>query len=132
MINTYCEHCGASTKEYKHNLSVGLVKSLARFALASKNKPVLALKEVGFDTNSFNNFQKLQYFRLVEKVEGGWTLTEKGRLFLLDKVPVPASVVTFRNEVKGTSGITVFMPEVIRDPFWQTDFTKAYSNQKLI
>lgn len=129
MQTKYCECCGAKITEYKHNLSVGLVKSLAKFTLVARNSPVVALKKVGFDNNSFNNFQKLRYFGLVERKNGGWSITEKGKSFLFNKIPISDHVITFRGKVKELSKITVFLPEIIKDPFWQRDFNNDLLNK---
>jgi len=99
--NNRCKFCGAQVKEWWHALTPGLVEILFRFAAGvnkkSRNEINLQL-DITLDKNQYNNFQKLRFFKLVERVgkEGLWKLTPRGAQFLCGDVNIPYRVLTFR------------------------------------
>lgn len=90
-----CECCGAKMVEYKHSLNSGLAIALNK--LVKHGKPA-TLKELGLAINQFNNFQKLQYWGLVDKNEDNeWYATRTaGRFF--EGYQIPKSVWTYRGK----------------------------------
>lgn len=111
-----CETCGAKLVEYKHGLSKGLCRSLIQVAVAFKDTKAHEIKDMGLDYNHRCNFQKLRYWRLVEKVgeqtgKGGlWRITETGKEFIQGKISLPKFVWTYRGKVERYDGehITIF------------------------
>ena len=102
--------------EYKHGLSKGLCRSLIQIAIAFKDTKAHEIKDMGLDYNHRCNFQKLRYWRLVEKVgeqtgKGGlWRITETGKEFIQGKISLPKFVWTFRGVIARYEGeyITIF------------------------
>jgi hypothetical protein len=95
-----CPHCGAAMMEYRHTLNRGLVTALFRLYQAGKG---VNLKDLGLTRNQWDNFQKLRYWGLVEKVfergkrkSGVWKVTGPGEAFLKCKMSVPRSVWSYR------------------------------------
>lgn len=93
-----CPECDAGTKQHKHGLSANIVNGLNRLydhaGLKFANLKVLGLGRVQWD-----NFQKLKYWGLVEQKRiksGEWRVTPRGEAFLLGKLKVPCSVITYR------------------------------------
>ena len=105
MAKKHCPHCGAPMVEYKHGLSKGLCRSLARVALRFKDTEPHDINDMGMDYNHRCNFQKLQYWELIERVgdpdsKGGlWRITDKGMEFLKGNISVPRFVWTYRGQV---------------------------------
>lgn len=90
-----CECCGAKMVEYKHSLNVGLVIALKK--LVHHGKPA-TLKELNLYVNQFNNFQKLQYWGLVDKNENyEWVATKLANDFF-NGYSIPKSVWTYRGK----------------------------------
>lgn len=105
-----CSCCGAKIKIWKHRLTPGLVKTLMKFGnkIKQSGKNDLHIqKEIVFNSNEYNNFQKLRYFGLIAKVRnsdgghigGHWLLTRNGGAFLRGELPIRRWVKTFRNEI---------------------------------
>ena len=129
--NEKCPHCGANMKIWKHNLSMGLVKTFRQFGLAVKTKgknDIDLQEEIELTKNQYNNFQKLRYFGLVHHVKdqdgnrkaGRWLITRNGWAFLRGDVQMPEYVKTFRNEIWERAEVGKFVFEF--DPF----YTKEY------
>lgn len=125
-----CPFCGAKKKMYWHNLSAGLVQTLAKFAQAIKVKGVNDIhvgKDLVLDNAAYNNFNKLKYWGLVVKtgVGGHWKLTEKGTLFLQNKIAINKRVKTFRNKVEEKDENRVTVQDCLNgyhDTYWQQEF----------
>ena len=58
-----CESCGHTLREYRHSLNKGLVQALQKLATKGEAK----LSDLNLTVNQHNNFQKLQYWGLIEK-----------------------------------------------------------------
>ena len=109
MENEKCAHCGASMKIYKHSLTIGIVETLKKVALAIKTKgenDIHLQKEVELTNNQYNNFQKLRYFGLVHHVKkdgkvkaGRWLITRNGWEFLKGNMRIRRWTKTFRNQI---------------------------------
>ena len=96
MNITTCEACGKRQASYTHKLNQGLVASLKKLSEVYIDKPV-KLKDLGLTFNQHANFQKLQYWGLVERETRGYHLTATGRLFLSGDVTI-RDRVTIRNK----------------------------------
>lgn len=88
--------------ERTESLTKGLVLSLLVFNENYAGKP-LHLQDVPLTKNQYNNFQKLQYHRLVSHVKSGyWDLTSQGKLFIHGE-PVPKNVTIDNGQITGVS-----------------------------
>lgn len=101
-----CPTCGHAIMRHKHRFSNSLAQIFIQ--LSSKfgeRAPFHLQKDFTFTKNQYNNFQKLQYWGLVEKcfiksqrVGGYWQLTHRADA-LLRGGDIPHFVVTFQNKV---------------------------------
>ena len=88
--------------ERTESLTKGLVLSLLVFNENYAGKPS-HLQDVPLTKNQYNNFQKLQYHRLVSHVKSGyWDLTPQGKLFIHGE-PVPKNVTVDNGQITGVS-----------------------------
>ena len=74
---------------------------------------------------------KLHYWKLIESLKGGWTLTRKGFKFLTGRIQVPKSIWVFNDEVVLEDDTMVHVGNV--DERWQverSDYTFDYIPQK--
>lgn len=108
-----CQHCGAKLEEYLHSLNSGLVTGLIRlYSVGGESK----LEALNLTLSQSNNFQKLQYWSLVEKGKSGvWRITLKGMAFIRGEQSVRRSVRTFRKRWTGWEGDSVRVSDVIKD-----------------
>jgi len=106
MSNIYfeeCGECGHKTRLYAHVINKPMVSALAQGYV--KKKPFNLQQDLKLTKNQYNNFQKLQYFDLVEKVVGttNWTVTERGKLFLRGEITIENKAFTFGKRVIASS-----------------------------
>lgn len=97
-----CEHCHHVDAAYVHKLNVPLVKCLRRLVdfYHRTSEGASLQKDLNLTINENNNFQKLQYFDLVFRIEGqGWFPTQKGIDFICGDTQVPDRVATINSEV---------------------------------
>jgi hypothetical protein len=97
-----CECCGHSVKAYSHTLNVQLLqalKQLSNFYEANKRGCHLQNDLPKLTKNQYNNFQKLQYFRLIIKKEDGWYPTRLADNFLKGETSIYMPVATFGKSV---------------------------------
>jgi len=106
-----CTHCGGSMMEYRHSLSYHMVYGLWRLNKAGGEAN---LKVLGLNRNQWDNFQKLRYWDLVEKVyiagkraNGVWRVTDRGARFLKGRIAVASAVWTYHGEWVRDDGSTV-------------------------
>ena len=100
-----CPTCGAKIVRYRHTMNRGLVEGLVALAEAGGEA---SLADLGLTRNQVDNFQKLRYWGLVEKVHrddgtrvaGVWRVTHHGYRFLVGD-RVPRAVWTYRGECTG-------------------------------
>lgn len=97
-----CAHCQHVNVAYIHNLNSPLVKCLRKLVdyyrrtLSGANLQ----RDLHLTINENNNFQKLQYFDLVSRVEGkGWYPTQCGIDFICGEMQVPNRVATINSNV---------------------------------
>lgn len=87
-----CSRCGQKLpKVFKHVLGKGLVSIL--WKLYHAGKPI-KLADAGLSNTEFANAQKLSYFRVAQSVDGLWSVTERGLLFLGNRIGVERYVHT--------------------------------------
>lgn len=96
-----CPRCGAKQVEYKHTLSKGLVSFL--WTLYHAKKPT-KLVDLPIDHSTFTNAQKTAYWNLAHSVDGSWSLTERGMLFLSNRIEVERFVRTRNGKVVEREG----------------------------
>jgi len=97
-----CNCCGHSLTAYTHRLNKPLVKALRELVdFYEDNREMANLqKDLKLTKNQYNNFQKLQYFDLVRRVETlGWIPTKKGLNFVHGLEPCMTTVATFGKEI---------------------------------
>lgn len=86
-----CGHCGSKKVAYTHRLNRPLVSALAELATFydKTNRPCNLQRDLHLTKNQYNNFQKLQYFGLVRRTQGGWYPTIIAFDFLSGKGRIP-------------------------------------------
>lgn len=113
-----CPHCHASMMEHRHTISYAMVYALKR--LAECQGPT-NIKFLGLTRNQWDNFQKLRYWGLVERVfdektgrrsAGVWLITRLGRDFLDLKVSIPKNVWTYRGDFIRAEEVFVFAVDI--------------------
>jgi len=114
---TRCPHCDATMTEYRHSLSAGLIHALAKFY--KRGSPLNVHKDLGLTTNQWDNFQKLQYWGLVEKFyvdgkrkQGTWLLTQVAIDFLQGKMMLNKSVWSYRGKFVRFDGPLITIDDV--------------------
>lgn len=101
---TECEHCGHKIVAHVHRLNKGLVDAFCAFrffygnGIGNPNK--LALTH-----NQKANWQKLQYWWLVQRVKWGWRVTQKWDDWWFDRCSIHDIVATMQNKVLGVTHI---------------------------
>lgn len=95
---TECECCGHKIVAHVHRLNKGLVDAFCtfRFFYWSNvgNPNVLPLTH-----NQKANWQKLQYWWIVERVKGGWVVTDKGHDWRFDRISINDIVATMWKKI---------------------------------
>ena len=97
-----CKCCGHLVTAYTHRLNKPLVKALRELVdFYDDNKQIAKLqRDLELTKNQYNNFQKLQYFGLVKRIEGkGWLPTAKGTNFIYGAEPCMVTVGTFGKDI---------------------------------
>jgi len=126
----YCECCGAKLVEYKHGLSKGLCRSLAKAVVTFGDTEPHDIKDMPLDYNHRCNFQKLRYWGLVEKIgdslgKGGkWRVTEKGMSFVKNEISVDRFVWTYRGEVESYDGEKLFITDITGGWQYRIEYAK--------
>lgn len=148
----FCEHCGASMKEYWHPLSSGYVSALIKFANGVREKrenKIHLLQDLWgpnqLSRHEWNNFTHLRFHGMVAKVKekddggelrhiaGYWLLTRKGGAFLRGEISVPKKVKTFRNEVIDHSAELAHIKDFnLREVSFPADFDFDIHQGKLV
>lgn len=107
-----CDCCGQKITAYTHNLNKWMVSAfwqLVEFYIKHR-KPANLQKNLMLSKNQFCNFQKLQYFALVER-EKAWRFpTQYWIVFFEGKAPVYQKVATLGRQVLSFD-----------HPAWQTE-----------
>ena len=116
----FCPHCKRPYMQNLHTFSKSLAQIILKVTRNNKEgQPFHLQKDMQLSSNQYANFQKLQYWGLVEKhYEGNkrrggyWHLTHKAQ-YLLDGQAIPKSITTFKSEIVSVSKETVIMKEVV-------------------
>ncbi len=123
MAKKHCEHCGATTVQYTHNMNIFLIEGLTALQNAGG---VESIKNLGLDNNEWNNFQKLRYWDLISKhyegdrrISGVWAITQKGRDFLANLLKIDVRVLTYRGVRIKYQGDLVTAKEIIENTYKQ-------------
>lgn len=108
---TICPCCGRKIVEYKHKLNSVLIRGLTALEMAGG---MATLKELSLDVSAHNNFQKLKYFGLVDKVDGSfiYKITDLGRIFLAGKFSVPSEVYTVDGNVVRVGPENIYIMDI--------------------
>jgi hypothetical protein len=114
-----CDHCGATTLQHRHSLSVGLVRLLRIVAIQPDG--LLGASEFNNDHVAAANLQKLQYWGLIEKARdelrnrlvGTWRITDHGREFVRGAISIPKHVWTYRASSVEFEGPSLFIHQVV-------------------
>lgn len=116
-FNSKCESCGHVEAAYSHHLNAPLVKALRQLVdFYEKNQRFANLqKDLYLSKNQYNNFQKLQYFGLVDRTALGWFPTRKGTGFIYGEEKVFDKVATFKKDT--LSPESDFWSDKKRKPF---------------
>jgi len=96
-----CECCGHKLTAYTHKLNKPLVLALAELVAfyIINGRPAKLQQDLELTKNQYNNFQKLQYFKLVHRDEQGWTPTHKGTAFVKMECSCQDTVATMGKEI---------------------------------
>lgn len=123
MAKKTCHECGASMVEYRHSLSSILVQVLEKL---HQYGGAANLKELGLDRNEWDNFQKLRYWDLVDKlhmsgkrVQGSWFITQRGKEFLLGNLKVNLVAITYRGKTVRFEGKEVIFSQILDGSYKQ-------------
>lgn len=114
-----CEHCHAPTMEYRHTLSRLLGEMLLQLYRFKGQRA--RLRDLHLPNSKFANFQKLQYWGLVdrEKRDGKytayWYLTYAGEQFARVTRRCPKQVWTYRGRWVEFEGQAVLITDLVRD-----------------
>lgn len=96
---TTCEHCEHQISAFTHRLNKGLVKALRSLVdYYERRREPAELGNLNLNTQQYSNFQKLQYFKLVEHVGNAWEPTPLGRDFIAGLVPVITTAANMGRE----------------------------------
>jgi hypothetical protein len=107
----YCDCCGAKMVEYTHMLNLPLLTALLKLYNAGHGEH--HLRDLNLTYSERCNFQKLRYWGLVERREGGrWEMTMHGRFFARGEVRVPRAVQTYRAKTVRYSMLELHITEV--------------------
>lgn len=99
-----CDCCGHLTTAYSHKLNKPLVKALRQLVDFYENKKTDCnlQKNLDLTKNQYNNFQKLQYFGLVQHTKDGWYPTEQATRFIYGEVVIRNTDLTFGKSILDT------------------------------
>lgn len=130
----HCPHCGASTKEYWHSLTKGLLSVLVKVktkVITLNRNEIHPIKDCELNYNEASNLQKLRYFALIAKSKkaGYWLLTRRGSEFLKGITAIPKRIRTFRGHIVERDSELVFVKDIFKEdlPIWEESFDFQYS-----
>jgi hypothetical protein len=124
---TRCPHCSAKMVEYKHSINKQMISVMLTLKRYGGVMTMDQLVKTNLTFNQKNNFQKLQYWELIEKVKteakqkGIWGLTERGYRFLRDDQMVHKTAITYRNRTTGFDGPLVYCSEIAPELYRQIE-----------
>ena len=131
LYSSHCTLCGHTMRLYAHSINKPLVSALTQ---AFKQEGSFNLqKDLKLTKNQYNNFQKLQYWGLVEK-QGGttyWIITELGRDFIKGIKSIDNKAFTFGKAIQTLDSPIVKMSMAIVKKVYVKDVVKE-DYQKLV
>lgn len=94
-----CTLCHHEKRLYSHSLNKPMVSALAQ--AIKLGRPFNLQKDLVLTKNQYNNFQKLQYCGLIEKVGGSssWVTTELAYKFIHRIAPISNKAFTLGKDV---------------------------------
>lgn len=124
-----CEHCGNLVREYPHKLNKNLVKALMTFAkrLKDTNGGDFSLDSIGLSHSQQANWQKLQYFGLIERDGDNdrvnkWSITPTGYAFLRGDIAVLDRVNTFNKAIRPNSQAQMkYCKQIVEIGYWNRE-----------
>jgi hypothetical protein len=125
-----CPHCGAKMVEYKHSISKGLARALAKVVRATRGRSRFEISECGLTYSERENIRKLQYWGLITKAPtnsgkgGEWIITTIGMDFLKGTIKVQKSVWTYRGETIRFEGPHINITEVTDGWKYRPDYAR--------
>lgn len=105
---------------FKHTLSRGLISGLWKLYHAGK---AAGIGELDLTNNEFANFQKLRYFDLTVSMGGQWSVSQRGFLFLGNRLEIERAVFTRNGRVVERSEVKIRVVDV--DEGWMTKLDYA-------
>ena len=116
-----CSRCGQKLpRAFGHVLNIGLVSFL--WSLYHAGTPT-KLVDLPIDKCTFANAQKVAYFNLARSDNGKWNLTERGLLFLGNRIEVERKVWTRQGKVVERDAKLIRVSDV--DEGWSTKLDYA-------
>ena len=110
-----CSKCGQKLPRlFSHVLNKGLVSFL--WSLYHARKPS-KLVDLPIDKIVFANSQKVRYFGLAKSERGYWSLTERGLMFLANRIAVERKVWTRDGKVVERGEVSIRVADV--DSGWR-------------
>jgi hypothetical protein len=96
-----CECCGHIKTAFMHSLNSPLVEALYQLVnfYEDNNRGCCLQDDLNLTKNQYNNFQKLQYFFLVQQTPNGWFPTQDGIKFIYGEHRVLNPVITLESQV---------------------------------
>lgn len=127
-----CPCCGKRMAAYAKTLDVrlaGILKEIESYLDERKQKTFTLNEVFNLDHHKINDSQKLHYYKIIERIPKTelWKITQRGRDYLANKIPMPRHVWVFNNEVILEDDDLRFIGQL--DPRWQTtkfDFCADY------
>lgn len=97
----HCQCCGHTITAYTHKLNKPLVRALKQLVdfYEVSRRPANLQKHLDLTKNQYNNFQKLQYFKLVQHTKEGWLPTLKAIEFIYNRVRIRDNAITFGKDI---------------------------------
>ena len=130
MGTTTCPTCGAKMVKYKHGLSKGLVRALAKMAKRCRPGESIHVGRLNLTHTEAANFQKLRYFGVVRKdgdpegKGGNWIFTQTGYNFITGAMPLPKYVRTYQADVVERSDEQVWVGDVTGGWKYRPDYAR--------
>ena len=122
-----CPHCQGKMVEYRHGLSKGLVRGLAKFA--KRGRGTVNLNDCHLTLTERTNFYKLKYWGLVEKAStnergGEWKMTALGWDFVCGNISLRNRVWSYRGDFVRFDGMRIYIQEVTDGWKYRPDYAR--------
>lgn len=96
-----CTMCGHTRTAFTHVINKSMVNALRQLVdwYESTKKPANLQKNLDLTKNQYNNFQKLQYFKVVQRTEEGWFPTQLGIDFIYGRGKIWNRIATIESNI---------------------------------